>query len=191
MRGLGVGILFSTIILSISFHASSKTNITDKEIMKRAEQLGMEKTDKSDLNLDDLLKTTLSPTIAPTISPSIEPTVEPTTLPTTSPIIEPSISPTIEPTTSPTSPPAKTASDEDSTIDETLAEVKYVTLEVKKGMSSEKVASLLKESGVIKDDKIFNQYLIKKGYARIIKMGEYQIATGASFEQIVNIIIGN
>jgi len=195
MRGLGVGIIFSAIILSISFHAFSKTQISDKEIIKRAEQLGMEKTDINDQNLDDLLETTLSPTIETTVEPTISPTLEPTTTPTIeptttpTPTIEPTISPTIVPTAEPTSSPVTTTSDEGS-VDDTVTEVKHVTLEVEQGMTSEKVASILKESGVIKDDKLFNQYMIKQGYATIIKMGEYQIPIDASFEQIVNIITG-
>ena len=40
LRGLGIGILISTIILSISF-AMKKNDLSDDEIIARAKELGM------------------------------------------------------------------------------------------------------------------------------------------------------
>ena len=40
LRGLGIGIMVATVILSISF-ALRKDDLSDAEIMRRAEELGM------------------------------------------------------------------------------------------------------------------------------------------------------
>ena len=40
LRGLGIGIILTTIILTISY-SGRKTELTDEEIIKRAEVLGM------------------------------------------------------------------------------------------------------------------------------------------------------
>ena len=40
LRGCGIGILFTTIILMISFH-SGKNQMTDSQVMERASELGM------------------------------------------------------------------------------------------------------------------------------------------------------
>ena len=41
LRGLGLGILFTTIVLTIAFHNGQKESLSDEEIIKRAGQLGM------------------------------------------------------------------------------------------------------------------------------------------------------
>ena len=158
MRGLGIGILFSTLILSVSFRTSSSTQITDKDIIKRAEQLGMIQAEDNAIDLDDLLTHSM-PTIEATIEPTVEPTAEPTAKPTAKPTQEPK------------------------------TEVKYVTIEVIEGMSSAKIAALLQDSGVVKDAKLFNQYLVEHEYTGTMKIGEFQIATDSSFNQIANIIV--
>ena len=168
MRGLGIGILFSALILS--FRTSSSTQITDKEIIKRAEQLGMVKTEDNALDLDDLITHSV-PTIEPTVAPTPKPTLEPTTEPTLEPTPEPTSKPTPEPTQQP------------------KTEVKSVTIEVIEGMTSATITSLLHESGLVKDVKLFNQYLDEHEYTGTMKIGEFKIATDSSFNQIANIIV--
>ncbi len=198
MRGLGVGILFSTIILSISLRASSRTQLTDDEIIKRAEQLGMVKTDENSINLDDLLTTTIEPSSIPTVNPSVEPetveskeepetveskekpTIIPTKVPTAAPTKEPTAAPTPEPTAIPTIEPTQEPTN--------ISVAKQVTVEIEKGMTSEKVALLLKESGVIQDAKQFNKYMVEYGHESNIIAGKYQIATAASYSHIMKMI---
>jgi hypothetical protein len=57
MRGLGIGILITTIVLSIG---GKKEKITDEEIMARAKELGMVMTkDDTDDNLEEVLEKSL------------------------------------------------------------------------------------------------------------------------------------
>ena len=60
LRGLGIGILISTIILSISF-AMKKNDLSDDEIIARAKELGMvmEDTGKDKMRFQRVRKTVL------------------------------------------------------------------------------------------------------------------------------------
>lgn len=49
LRGLGIGIVLSTLVLSLANQKSSKVELTDEEIIQRAEALGMK---KSNVNID-------------------------------------------------------------------------------------------------------------------------------------------
>ena len=60
LRGLGVGIIFASIVCLTAYQGNAKKEITDEEIIRRAKELGMiEKEDKiGDLLAQDVLITT-------------------------------------------------------------------------------------------------------------------------------------
>ncbi len=177
MRGLGIGILITTLILTIG-----KEKLSEEEIIEKAEALGMVM-QEDDSDLDKLLDhTDLSGTPSPSMAltePTAGPTAEPTAEPTPAPIIEPAKTPTI-----PAAPtmadiqPTKAADSTEGTI----------TFTIKKGMSSGQVAKLLVEKGLIEDADDFNQYIVKKGKASIIRVGEYTVSADASYDEIVTAI---
>ena len=222
MRGLGIGIILSATILSISFHASSKPQLSDEEIMKRAEELGMVRAEEQNFSLDGLLKPSDGPEESDkqTIADAGQTEEEANTVEEqTSDIMEEQTSDIMEEQTrEDTSDQA--AETEGSTEEDTAADTgnlaekdttdvdevtaqgtveeaaedeapvpKTVTVEIKKGMTSEKVAELLKAQGVIKESGLFNQYLISHGYAGIIDYGSFELPVDASYEQIVDVII--
>jgi hypothetical protein len=170
MRGLGIGIILTTLILTI---ANPKEKLTDTEIKDRAKALGMvEETEKEDKTLSELLddiKPTLKPSVAPTEAP------EPTSLP------EPTITPI--PTPEPTPTPAVEIPENENRDGENVGEL--VTFTVEQGMSSRKVADMLVEKGLIKDSKDFNQFIVGEGKASVIHIGTYTLPKGASYEEIV------
>lgn len=63
LRGVGTGIILTAVILSISYHATSKSRFTDTEIMKRAEELGM--VEQSEIDMNDIISPTVTPTAKP------------------------------------------------------------------------------------------------------------------------------
>ncbi len=201
LRGIGAGILFATIILSVSYRLSSKAQLSDDEIIKRAEELGMVK--QSDINMDDLIAPSVTPTANPSPSPSESPAVQPTD--TTSaettkemPAGAPSANITEEnqagasakPTESPTPVPSKAAGEYDN-VSGTAAESgdNYVLFEIVTGMTSEDVANLLKEKGIVEDARAFNQYLKQNNYTTEINVGKFQIEKFASYQEITDIIV--
>lgn len=215
MRGLGIGILLTTTILTISFHTSSKTQMTDEEIMRRAEELGMKSADEDKYNLDELLTPTIEPSKSAdgetvetadeinteeSIESNENQTKEDTTEQSTEETTEQSVKNTVEPveeqsgeeTTGQVEEPKDTMTDntlEEEKNENTETEEKTVVIEIKKGMTSEEVATLLKNYGVIDDNKLFNQHLIENGYEGIIDYGTFEFPKNASYDQITDIII--
>lgn len=190
LRGLSIGILFATVVLSISFRTNSKSEITDEEIIKKAEELGMMMRDDGDLKLGQLLNGLITPTVIATTELNNEPTeavtskdeittVEPT--PTIDPV--PSIEPTkvVEPKVDITH--ESKPSDDDVKIGE------YITFEILPGMTSYEVSKLLKDKGLIDDVWKFNQYMAENKYVRIIDFGTYKIKKGSTHQEIASKII--
>jgi hypothetical protein len=195
LRGVGTGILFATVILSVSYHGTSKVKLSDAEIIKRAEALGMVK--DSDINLEDLVAPTATPTVEPSVSPTASPTEQPTDQESTdqadtlTPTPETSKEPTSAPVDEPTNAPeeSKTSSGSTKADNQSQSEDKVVSIEIVTGMTSEDVTKLLKEKGVIEDAGAFNQYLRQNDYTTEINIGNYEIGRFASYQDIADAII--
>ncbi len=177
MRGLGIGIILTTLIIAI---ANPKKEISDQEVKKRAEALGMVMKEESNKNLEDILASvgptkpatvTTTPAPTPVLTPEPTPTVTPTPEPT------PTVAPTPKPTPTPEPVPTKEPQKEVTTG--------KITFTIEKGMSSNKVSQLLVTKGLIKDAEDFNQYIVSIGKASVIRVGTYTLAEGASYDEIV------
>ncbi|MCM1245687.1 MAG: hypothetical protein NC293_08615 [Roseburia sp.] len=59
---------------------------------------------------------------------------------------------------------------------------------VRSGLLSSSVSREMEEAGIIEDSDEFDEYLEKKGYARQVRSGTYKIPVGADFETIAKII---
>ncbi|MHB1392463.1 MAG: hypothetical protein ACYCYE_05155 [Clostridia bacterium] len=70
----------------------------------------------------------------------------------------------------------------------TLPATGKTTVNVKSGMSSEGIADLLKESGVIKDTKAFLKRLEEAGKDEKLKVGSFDIPKGAGYDDIIRIL---
>ncbi|MDF2868921.1 MAG: hypothetical protein K0R05_496 [Anaerocolumna sp.] len=211
VRGIGVGILFSAVVMSVAFHGSSPNGLSDEQIIARAKELGMVESNAVNA-LDDLL-TTPTPTEIPQengTEESDEAEEVPVTedkkddadqLPEASDesttddkngvddTVEEKGNQTGETSTDNTaSRDNETSKNDSATVDEnpedTLKEIV-----ITEGMSSEKVTRILKENGVIEDAGAFNQYLIINNYSRRIRVGTYQIKPYATYKDITDMII--
>jgi len=171
MRGMGVGIILTALILAIS---NKPKELTDEEIIQRASKLGMVMKEDSS-NLDKLIDVIKPSAVAtPTVAPIAEPTAEPTAIPTELPQI------TVTP-----------AHDSDASVTEIPEEIKTpekITFKILSGMTSEKVAELLQESGLIDDAEDFNMYVVRQGKAGVIKTGTYTIPADSDYDEIIKII---
>lgn len=208
MRGLGIGIVLTTLILSIG---NTKEKLSDEAIIKRASALGMVMKDDSDSELKEVIEgikptgtnndTTQKPNPEPTKDPSAssDPATESSESPT--PGVsedlteEPSITPTEEAAVTPTEEPTPTPSAESTpeptptTEPETDgAEGGNITFTIVKGMSSGKVAAMLLEKGLIDDQEAFNDYIVEAGKADVIRIGTYTLPKSSSYAEIVRAI---
>lgn len=167
LRGLGIGILVTTVILSLA--GVGRKNMTDEEVVKRAKELGMvESTLLSDLP---------DQTKAEEVRPTEPETSEPETL-------EPEESASTPET--PVAPEETPVSPEDGNPDIPAGET--VTLVIGRGESSTTVSKNLKKAGIVEDAAAFDRFLCNNGYDKKIITGTYEIPYGASEEEIAKII---
>ena len=64
----------------------------------------------------------------------------------------------------------------------------FVTITISKGNSSETVAKKLADAGLVPDARKYDHYLCEHGYDKRISVGTFQIAPGASEEEIAKTI---
>lgn len=164
LRGLGIGIVVTALIMGISNRDSRP--LTDAEIKAKAAALGMVESDS--LKLSDVAYTP-------------EPTEEPAA--TEKPAEEPvaTVKPTEEPAA--TEKPVDTVKPSENSDSEMT-----VTVIVKSGSGSGTVCRQLEEAGLIKSATAFDQYLIDNGYSKKICVGTFEIRQGATEEEIAKII---
>lgn len=199
LRGLGIGILVSTIILMIAF-SGHKSDISDKEIILRAQALGMvmadqKKTDAIPKGTESLstegtehsskAKSSNQPQTEKSSQASTQKKPEASsqasgTTPSTTSTPAPSTTPTTPtvpavPPTAPATPPADTAP---------------ISITVAPGESSNAVADKLFAASLIDDAGAFNKYLVEHKYDSSIQPGSFSIPKGATYEEISKALTG-
>lgn len=190
LRGLGVGILFSTIILSIAFKASSKEKADKVNSNTESNTSGTEAANGDDgiKDLEDLLVPSAAPSITPAVTPTEKDISDKETTDTSSEA--PSVSPTETPLEEETEESNPVEADQTDDLKEQNEESKdYIIVRIEEGMTSEEVASILYNYGIIEDKNDFNTYMKKNNYSRIINIGDFKIAKNATYEQITDLIV--
>lgn len=210
LRGLGIGMAVTALILGISFsgrQGQEAQTLTDEQIRERASELGM--VDSSELTLAALASSaaqTPEATIEPEAAAEPETTTEPEATAEPETTTEPEATAEPEATTEPevtaepkmTTEPEATAEPKMTTEPETTAEPELITapeqsqttITIKKGSDSGSVSRMLYEAGLVENAKAFDNYLCNNGYSRSINPGIYEIAPGTSEEEIAKIITG-
>ena len=176
LRGLGAGILFSVLIF-VFVVGPKETVISDDEIIQRAKQLGMTEKKEVNINMEKLREnSTPSPTTVP--SPTDDPIPEATNSPTPTPTLSPTNVPT--PSLAPTEVPPVEGTDE--------SEVVSAVVEIKSGMRSEDICSVIERAGLIRDAMSLNAYLIQNGYAERLRSGKFELNSRMTFEEIAKML---
>ena len=169
VRGLGIGIIFGALIMLAAYLTSGKGSLSDEEVMKRAQELGMVK--KSEYVLDSEVT-------------SEETTTEATEEATTE------APGTTEKATEEAATEAATtekATTEAATTEQTDAKTK-ATITVSGGMSSETISSLLENAGLVDSASKFNSFLVQNGYDKKLETGSFDISGGMTYEEIARIL---
>ena len=176
LRGLGVGIVVTAVILTIANHLGNK--MSDEDIIKRAAKLGMVmKEDESLFPTTEPETTTPEPT-----SPS--PTEQDTTAVKPA---EPETT-TQEPTTPvPTEPETTTPVPAEPQTSGVV--IHTATITVTSGMYSEAVSQKLEEAGIVKNWREFNEYLTSNGYAERLQTGTHNFNSEMDFNEIAEILV--
>ncbi|MEE1250385.1 MAG: hypothetical protein UHU19_14325 [Lachnospiraceae bacterium] len=188
LRGLGVGVIAATLVLMIAFSGHDK-ELSDEEIIKRAEALGMVM-DASSEEKDEI--------------PEMAETEEalPTELPVK--VIEPTETQTAEVVpdteTSETEAEAVNENDKIATPDTEAVVGKVqpqmtekteeeISFTINAGQSSDTVAFNLYSAGIVDDATAFNTYMVKNGYDSRLSTGTFKIKKNASYSEIANTLV--
>jgi hypothetical protein len=200
MRGLGIGIILTTLIFTIR---GNKEELSNDEIISRAMELGMVMQENQKAN-DVLSKmnqdVTMTPEPTAAAQPSLTPgpgatsepsvTAGPTQTPEPTKIAEATEVPEISEAPKPTDIPIPTKSPETTVLPDEPKTTKEVNIvfTIQGGMSSGKVSKLLYQLGLVDDADKFNKYIVKVGKEDVIRVGTYKLRVGASYDDIVNTI---
>lgn len=187
LKGFGVGVLFSTVILSISLMLNQQqTGLTDEQIMARARELGMEMVSaEKETDTEELTTKTPESSTMPAESTSPDITEKETA----------SQGETVtgmegmEPVETLGEVPSVTESENESSeavrVEEGTDET-TVIIHIEKGMSSDTIVRLLEEAGVVESsDELLNRlWEIEK--TRYVRAGTYEFTRGMSVEEIAD-----
>lgn len=201
LRGLGIGMIVTALILGISFsNRQDQTSqiMTDDQIRERAAELGM--VDSSELTLAALQNSAKQPTEGTPEETTqtqeqnnIEAEPETTVPAETQATVEPETTQESEATTEPEPEPEKTAGPETTAepeVTEAPQRTQTASITIQRGDDSGSASRRLYEAGLVENAKAFDNYLCNNGYSRSINPGTYEIAPGTSEEEIAKIITG-
>ena len=199
LRGLGIGMIVTALILGISFsNRQDQTSqiMKDDQIRERAAELGM--VDSSELTLAALQNSAKQPTEGTpeettqtqeqnNIEAEPETTVPAETQATAEPETTQEPEATAEPEPEKTAAPETTAEQE---VTEAPQRTQTASITIQRGDDSGSASRRLYEAGLVENAKAFDNYLCNNGYSRSINPGTYEIAPGTSEEEIAKIITG-
>lgn len=196
LRGLGIGIVMTAVIMGIALSGSHK--MTDQEIIARAKELGMvEDTHLADwdASVEQIQKgqniekpdaggreelAAAEPESPPAAEESLPEAAEP---------VE------VEDEPLETAGPVKTEPEKDTNEmtrqeDTGSSSAKAERVTIVGGDGSYTVALKLKEAGVVISAETFDTFLCEKGYDKKLRTGTFEIPADASDEQIARILTG-
>lgn len=181
VRGLGIGIIFGALIMLAAYLTSGKGSLSDEEVMKRAQELGMVK--KSEYVLDSEVTSEETTTEAVTTEAPVATEKAKEEATTEAP------GTTERATEEATTEAATTekATTEAATTEQTDAKTK-ATITVSGGMSSETISSLLENAGLVDSASKFNSFLVQNGYDKKLETGSFDISGGMTYEEIARIL---
>ena len=208
LKGFGVGVLFATVILSVSFmfRSAGKAGMTDEEVILRARELGMEimtaaaSEETSGLpekaaaepgeTVSAVGETVMVPEETATVpEETVAASEEAVTVPeaATAAPDETSALPketsSVSEETMPDQEATKSVSTEASISSEIIDDT-IIVIQISSGMSSEAVSKMLEKGGVVESAAELNSFLVNEGYSRYIRTGTYEFTKDMSFEDI-------
>ena len=183
MRGLGIGIIVTTIILTISF-SQREVEISDAEVIARASELGMVMQDEVESEQTEVTETE---TQQIDIDESqVDGTQIAMDVPVTEEMVTEDELATEELTTEEL--PADATGEDTAVADGTNTQEGSFRLVIKKGDVCRTVCENLAANGIISDAETFRKYLFEIGYANNMSVGEYDIPYGLTYEEVAEIL---
>lgn len=173
LRGLGMGIIFATLVMTVS-SVVHNNNLSEETIIKEAKKLGMimpetEET-KGGLWGNKEETETAGNTEDITSTENVEDTetqVEDTEVPASE----------------------ESSFEEKEPVVVQNGNVTLIEVSVYPGDNARQVAERLYQYGLVEDSESFRLYLGETGYAKVLAVGEYYVPVGATYEEICNVLM--
>lgn len=178
LRGLGIGIIITTLVLMIAY-SGRKTELTDAEIIARAESLGMV------MKEDPLFSNSESHKDSEVVVNSEVPTEQASEKETEVGTEK------VSATETEMVPETETETEAETTV---VPETEIVPsgdtyhLVIPAGSFPRLICNELQDNGVIEDAAALRKYLADVGYATSISVGEYDIPYGATNDEVYQIL---
>ncbi len=208
LRGVGIGILVTTIILTVTH--SSERRMSDSEVIDRAIELGMSfsashsgqqssteeasseessagQENSGDDVTDDLQHESEAETEMGSQSPSetaSELAGDGEALPGKESGAVTGMTTQATTETAETTTELTTENENNGSAAGVMNNEVTCTINITKGMSSRTVCDMLKQNGIIEDAADFDRYLIKTGYDDKIRVGEVEVNSGMTYEEL-------
>lgn len=193
LRGIGIGIIVTAIILSIVNGVSNSSNkMTNPQIVERAKELGMVTKDEYDIVKQDLntaksdiddLKAELTKADTKEKKESDDGSNDSEETQADAKSTDESKS---EKTDNKSSDEEKTNSSDKAKLTDPSQMAKDISFTISSGMGSEDVAKVLEKKGIIVSASEFNKYLVESGNANYLQIGEFKADEGESYDSIIS-----
>ena len=205
LRGLGVGMTFSAIVMLACTSSLSKEFIIEKakeygmvmakdkeadasdtedNIDKLKDELASEKPDESK---EPQPTKTVAPSKEPQPTKTVAPSKEPQPTKTVAPSKEPQPTKTVAPSKEPQPTKTVAPSKEPQSTKKPVSGDK-VSFTIKRGMASYSAAKVLEQCGLVDSAKSFDSYLCKNKLDGYVKAGTFTATKGMSYAQLAKII---
>lgn len=175
LRGLGVGIVITAIIMGI-VASNRKPSLTDEEIIIKAKALGMVENEDLAEAIEDTKKET-EETLRKEIEEELRTEIEAKYAQMAQAVSGVN-----------NGENDGEAAEEENKEQVSEKEAETVTFNVSRGETPQSIDERLKECGLIDAEANFERYLLANGYDRIIVAKEYEIPIDADMETIAQII---
>ena len=173
LRGLGVGIVVTALLLCVTYRSSSENT----NVIKQARELGMV-----------FPKEETTDTKAEAEKMAQEVKDNPVSKPAVSAVSKSAVGADTKVPDEKDKKAKKKLEDSKKDLKNASAFQKGKTTFVRSGLYSSSVSREMEEAGIIDDADEFNAYLINKGYGKRVRSGTYKIPEGADFDTIAKII---
>lgn len=214
LRGLGLGILITALVFIIA----GPKELSDEEIIKRAEELGYVKDEDSSLGIKDLLNKETpaltgplytveipgaenTPVPTPTKDPAPTETIIPTptevpevsVTPTPEPTLTPTVTPTPVPTNTPMPTPTATPVPSPTVQPQPTnspSEVITAVIVVERGNTATVVCNKIQQAGIVSNANKLRDYLVAQNLTDYINIGTYTMSSDMTFAEIAKLLTG-
>lgn len=189
LRGLGIGIICTAIIMGIALSGNKKETLTDAEIIERARLLGMVMEEEEAKEPDDAKDAKQDSEDGQKLEDGQEQPDDQKSEDGQKPDDKAEEEEAKEPENDKTADQSS-EQEPDETADQNSGQEpqEMVEIEIVKGDYSDVISQKLFQAGLIPDADAFNAYLTQKGVDSTLRVGVHQIPKGATPDEIIKIL---